>query len=299
MKIGAFYLPEPVPELNSPIALAVNRPWTDVSSVGSMALSALEQYYNAKELAHLKTPGFFFDFTRYRPTSVFRDNRRDFIIPNALLYYAKRNKGNDLIFLHLLEPHMAGEVYVRSIVRLLEHFGVQRYCTIGGMYDLVPHTRPLVITGSAVGAKAEEDIKKIDVQTRGRYQGPTSILSMVSRDAVDKSMETMTFLIHLPQYVQLEEDHMGKARLLEALSMTLGLPKDIADTSEGEKQYQEISKSVEDNQQVKALVKQFEQQYDAAHPKRVAEPPPSPPGPKLSTEVEEFLKGLDFGSSGK
>ncbi len=299
MKIGAFHLPEPVPQLNSPIALAVNRPWTDVSSVGSMSLSALEQYYGAKELARLKTPGYFFDFTRYRPTSIFRDNRRDFIIPNALMYYAKRNKGNDLIFLHLLEPHMAGEIYVRSITRLLEHFGVQRYCTVGGMYDLVPHTRPLVITGSAVGAKAEEDIKKIDIQTRGRYQGPTSILSMISRDAADKGMETMTFLIHLPQYVQLEEDHMGKAKLLEALSTTLDLPKDIADSTEGEKQYQEISKSVEDNQQVKALVKQFEQQYDAVHPKKAVDQPPPAAGPKLSSEVEEFLKGLDFGSGNK
>lgn len=299
MKIGAFYLPEPIPELNSPIALAVNRPWTDVSSVGSMALSALEQYYGAKELARLKTPGFFFDFTRYRPTSIFRDNRRDFIIPNALLYYAKRTKGNDLIFLHLLEPHMSGEIYVRSIMRLLEHFGVQRYCTVGGMYDLVPHTRPLVITGSAVGQKAEEDIKKIDIQTRGRYQGPTSILSMISRDAADKGMDTMTFLIHLPQYIQLEEDHMGKAKLLEALSATLDLPKDIADTSEGENQYQEITKSVEDNQQVKALVKQFEAQYDAAHPKKAPDEPRHPPGSELSSEVEEFLKGLDFGGGNK
>ena len=68
MRLRAFDLNEPVPELNNPHALAVIQPWMDVSRVGSLVLSCLEAYLSPKELGKLARPGDFFDFTRYRPT---------------------------------------------------------------------------------------------------------------------------------------------------------------------------------------------------------------------------------------
>ena len=48
MRLNSFDLTGPIPELNPPHALAVIRPWTDVSSVGSLVLSRLEIYLQAK-----------------------------------------------------------------------------------------------------------------------------------------------------------------------------------------------------------------------------------------------------------
>ncbi len=76
MRLGAFELNEPLPELNEPHALAMLQPWIDVGSVGTLTLSWLETYLGAKELASLARPGNFFDFTRYRPTSYFQEGRR-------------------------------------------------------------------------------------------------------------------------------------------------------------------------------------------------------------------------------
>jgi hypothetical protein len=49
MRLRAFDLNEPVPELNGPHALAIIQPWTDVSSVGTLILYRLEAYLGAKE----------------------------------------------------------------------------------------------------------------------------------------------------------------------------------------------------------------------------------------------------------
>ena len=102
MRIGAFELKEPIPELNDPYVLAVLRPWIDVNNVGSLVLDGLETQLGAKELGRLAKPGSFFDFTRYRPTLYLEKGSRQISIPNTTLRYVKRESGNDLFFLHLL-----------------------------------------------------------------------------------------------------------------------------------------------------------------------------------------------------
>ena len=74
MRIGAFDLTEPVPELREPHVIATLRPWIDVNNVGTLTLDGLEAQLGAKELGQLARPGNFYDFTRYRPT-VYRRGR--------------------------------------------------------------------------------------------------------------------------------------------------------------------------------------------------------------------------------
>ena len=64
MRIGAFEINEPVPELRDPHVFAMVRPWVDVGSVGTLTLNRLERYLGSKELGKLHRPGVFFDFTR-------------------------------------------------------------------------------------------------------------------------------------------------------------------------------------------------------------------------------------------
>ena len=75
MKLRAFDLVEPVPELNDPHAFAIIRPWVDVGGVGSLTLSCLEDHLGSSELAKLIRPGNFFDLTRYRPFSMLSKKR--------------------------------------------------------------------------------------------------------------------------------------------------------------------------------------------------------------------------------
>ena len=223
MRLGAFEINEPLPELQEPHVIAVLRPWINVGRVGTLALSRLEQHFGAKDLGQL------------------------------------------------------------------------RYCLIGGMYDVVPHTRALLVSGSGTSPEPENQLNGLGVRS-SKYEGPTTITYMVTQETEKMGVQNMTLIARLPQYVQLEEDHAGTARLIELLSSFYPIPADLADVEKGRRQYQELTAAVEQNPEVKQVLSQLEAQYDAQEATSGAAATAA--DVPLSPELESFLRGLeqDLGS---
>jgi hypothetical protein len=288
MRVAEFELNEPIPELKEPHVLAVLRPWIDVGSVGTLALSRLERHLRAREVGRLARPGLFYDFTRYRPRTLFNEGRREVTIPNTIIRCAEREEGPDLLMLHLMEPHLYGEDYTESIVEILKFFGVHRYTLIGGMYDMVPHTRPLLVSGVAKGADVAAENQLVKVQP-SNYEGPTTITYLISQQAEKMGLETRIFVVHLPQYFQVDEDLTGTARLMEILCTLYQLPERLVEAQRGRDQYEKLQEMVDDTSGVAALLQRLEERYD--RDQQQDESPSSP----LSPDVEEFLKDLDEG----
>ena len=288
MRLRAFELNEPLPKLKEPHALATLQPWIDVGSVGTLVLSRLETHFGAKDLGKLARPGDFFDFTRYRPTTTnIKEGQRQITIPNTYVTYSKQKSGHDFLFLHLLEPHGHGEVYVESLLQLLAKFDVRRYCLLGSMYDYVPHTKPLIVTGGAVGGRTQQELERMGIQSSD-YQGPTSINSLVSQRAPEMGMETMSLIVHLPQYTQMDEDYMGTVQIMSVLSSLYGLPVDETYIEKAEQQQKQLSAALDKNPQLKAIVEQLESHYEARTERKKEEETP-----RLSPEVERFLAEMD------
>lgn len=295
MRIGAFDIQEPVPELKDPHVFAMIRPWVDVGSVGTLTLNRLERFMGSKELGKLHRPGTFFDFTRYRPNMRLVDGVRQVKIPNSTLRYATTETGPDYLFLHLLEPHANGEDYTDSILEVVRHFGVKRYCRVGAMYDAVPHTRPLLVTGNLGQVPQKRPVPNFKLQ-QSTYQGPTTIMNLLSEGIERDQIETINFMVHLPQYVQLEEDYAGTSRMLEVLASVYdNIPPDLAPVRRGQRQYRELSASVERNSELRTLIQQMEQYYDSQLEQQAESPSSggsSGPAPTLSPEIEQFLSEL-------
>ena len=288
MQEGAFTLVEPLPELKDPHVIAMLRPWIDVGSVGTIALRKLERYFGAKELGRLSRPGNFYDFTRYRPIMRNVEGNRVLNIPNTVINYAIREEPPDLLFFHLLEPQSFGEDYTDAILDIVDQLGVKQYVRIGGMYDAVPHTRPLLVTGSSSNDVAKKYGDSLQLRASS-YQGPTSIVNLVADGVSDRDIEAISVMVHLPQYVQLEEDYSGASRLLEVLCSVYDLSKDLADPERGRRQYLEVNNEVLRNKGLKALIERLEVHYDSRAAKRSSE---SDEGSKLSPEVEKFLNEM-------
>ena len=261
MRIGVFELNEPVPELNEPYVFAILQPWMDVNNVGSLILNGLETQFGAKELGRLAKPGNFFDFTRYRPMLYFDQGIRRMSIPNTTLSYSKRERENDLLFLHLLEPHALAEVYVDSILRLLTILKVKKYCLLGSMYDAVPHTRPLIVNGGAIGIETVLDLKRSEAQP-SHYQGPTSITSLIHQRAPEFGTETIWFIVSLPQYAVLEEDYIGKVRLMEILNLLYHIPINKEDLEQATEQRSILNQKAERTPKLKCILPQLEAMYE-------------------------------------
>jgi predicted ATP-grasp superfamily ATP-dependent carboligase len=287
MRLGAFDINLPTPELKEPHMLAVLQPWIDASSVGTLVLSWLETHFEAEELARLRKPGDFFDFTRYRPNIYVEDGQRKIEVPNTYVTYGKQLGGTDFLFLHLLEPHSHAEAYIDSILRLIARVGVKRYCLLGSMYDYVPHTRPLIVTGGAVGTRSSVELERLGIES-SNYQGPTSITSVISQRAADAGIETMSLLVHLPQYTELDEDYMGAVRLMEVLGSLYDMPPDKDYVEKAKQQLEGINIALDKNPQLNGSVKELETQYEARTRSREEQQPP-----RLSPEVEKFLSEIE------
>jgi hypothetical protein len=291
MKIGAFDIVEPVPELREPHAIVMIRPWVDVGSVGTLTLRQLERHFRAKELGKLARPGTFFDFTRYRPTVRLVGGQREYTYPNTVVNYAQPEDGPGLMFVHVLEPHAMAEDYIESIVALFKHFEVSVYCRIGAMYDSVPHTRPIIVTGNPGSVEPRPGVAPPLIQQRqSQYEGPTTILNTLADTATELGIGTMSFMAHLPHYAQLDEDFAGTARMLDVLAAFYDVPASLAPTQRGKVQYAEIDAAMDRKPEVKALVSRLEAYYDSRY-----ESNSEPDTPSLSPEIERFLKDLDLG----
>lgn len=289
MRIGPFEMMEPLPELEEPHALVMLRPWVDVGSVGTIVLSRLERHLDAVEIGKVARPGNFYDFTRYRPVIAMREGVRDVTIPNSFIYACRREGARDLLLFHLLEPHAFGEDFAEGVTEVLQELKAVRYSLIGAMYDAVPHTRPLMVTGSVQGPNSQRQAREAKVE-ESTYEGPTTIMYVANRFATTNGMETASMIVHLPQYVQLEEDFSGAARLLESLRVLYDLPDRLIDDRRGRAQYDEVSSALESNPRLKEVVAQLERNYDARPAAReTTEEAP------LAPEIERFLKEIDQG----
>jgi hypothetical protein len=289
MRLRAFDLNEPVPELNEPHALAIIRPWIDVSSVGSLILSCLEAYLGSRELARLARPGNFFDFTRYRPTFNRKENSSEVDVPNTIITYGRQSGGHDFLFLRLLEPHILAEAYIDSVVELFKTFGVKRYCLIGSMYDMVPYTRPLLVTGTASNLGLQNELAVANVR-HSDYQGPTTILSLIGHRALQLGMETCNMIVHLPSYLMMEEDCRGEKRLMEVISSLYDFAMPQADIEKADQQEAQVrliaEQIIQQEPRLGLILKQLEANYDSRIKEEKEET-------RLSPEVEKFLQDLD------
>lgn len=288
MRFRAFDISEPVPELNAPHALAIIRPWIDLSNVGSLILSCFETYLGSKELARLVRPGNFFDLTRYRPTLLRKENGSEVDIPNAIINYSKQSRGHDFLLLRLLEPHMMAETYVDSVVELLKVFGVKRYCLIGSMYDMVPHTRPLLVTGTASNPVLQNELAVTNV-VPSDYQGPTTILSFIGQKALQLGIETCSMIVHLPSYLAMEDDYRGKKRLMEVISSLYNFDMPQADIEKANQQEEQIRQLAEQFMQQEPKYRLMLEQLEATYDSRIKEEKAET---RLSPEVEQFLQDV-------
>ena len=294
MQVGAFELSEPLPELQQPHMIAMLKPWIDVGSVGTLALGFLEKQFGAVELGRLQQPGQFYDFTRYRPMIAWKDGNREYTLPNSSLLVARRETEPDLVFLHSLEPHSMGENFVNSVVSVIETLGVQRYCQVGSMYSPVPHTRPLIAGGGSSEPEVQAELETMGVR-RSSYQGPTSIVAMVTQEAQKRNIGTLNLILQLPSYSQLGEDYMGQYTLLRLLDRIYGFSLDLGQIKRrAERLYARLDEASQSESQVRAMIQQLEAAYDSEKGMPVEEEEK----PTLSSEMEQFLSELEQGNSG-
>ena len=296
MKIGDFEIDMPDPPLQDPHCIAILKPWINVGNVGKIVLGRLGKMYGAEQIGQLDRPGKFYDFTRYRPEIRIKNDVRSVCVPNTRISFARRTSSNDIVLLELLEPHAFAEDFNDSVIELLKVLNVTRYLQLGGMYDSVPHSRQLPVTGSTRGWEVPPELG--DVKLGGsRYQGPTSMTSQISeRIRTDMRLETLSLMVHLPLYLKLDDDYAGSARILKILAKLYGFSPLFPEIGLGEKQYEQVTPAMIDNPALRDMVERFERETDNDLPGETDSRADT--GVMLPPEIEQFLNDISQTDSG-
>ena len=102
-------------------------------------------------------------------------------------------------------------------------------------------------------------------------------------------IETRAFVVHLPQYLNLDDDYQGAARMMDLLCRLYDFPDYIAQADRGQKQYDELTSR--DGQIPSGdVLTRIEEMYDSEYGTADDRPEPTTP---LPSSIEEFLQGLD------
>jgi len=287
-QVGPFELDEPLPEMSNARLLMSLQPWIDIGSVGTLALSFLEQAWDGQPIGKLRRPGNFYDFSRYRPMLFRREGERHVVVPNTYLHHARDPHGHDWLFLHALEPHNLGEDYVDGLYAVLTHLDVRDYTLVGSMYAPVPHTRPPVVSGGSTSEALKDRLQRLGAK-ESNYEGPTTILATLPGMVQRENIPTATVILQLPAYAQVERDYRGLLRMLELLSGFYGWQLDLdALRQEAERQRAAMDETAAENPQLQAMVQELETVYDAQ-----AEAGGAEDGADLSPQLETFLKDIE------
>ena len=136
-----------------------------------------------------------------------------------------------------------------------------------------------------IGLCFKEEQLKMGVQ-QSTYEGPTTITYLVSQEAERMGIETRTFVAHLPQYLDIEDDFVGTAKLVEILCNLYELPEHLIDKQKGSDQYAKLQDTIATTEGMPELMEKLEERYDNS----LTDESNSPI--QLSPDIEDFLKEL-------
>ena len=282
MNIEEFDLNIPISSYKNSHFISILRPWINVGNVGHNAISRLVKIFELEELGKLNKPSKYYDLTRYRPEILNDNGERRIRIPNSVIFGKRVPSDQNIFLIYMLEPHAFAEDFNEAIIDLINKLDGKRYISIGGMFDSVPHTKPLPVTGSYKGWIPPSPLDET-LKSNSSYVGPTSMTSQLSQILNKKlSIETLSLMVHIPLYIKLEDDYLATYRLLETLSKIYNFDKNLPELEKGEKQYKDIHKNLINNSQVSEMIKQFEEENKYSEDKL-----------DLSPEIENFLKDLE------
>ena len=145
-----------------------------------------------------------------------------------------------------------------------------------------------------MGQEARQDVRKAGAIPI-TYHGPSSIANLITKNAADAGIQTIAFIVSVPQYVVLEEDYLGKVRLMETLNMLYDIPVDDDDFQKALEQRNLIGEKVDDSPAVKELLPRLENAYDFRIKSVEAEGTP-----RMTSEMEELfwrIMGKDIGKA--
>jgi predicted ATP-grasp superfamily ATP-dependent carboligase len=275
------------PTLRDPIAIIAFGGWGDAAEASTTAVATLASIWNAQIFATID-PDEFYDFTEVRPRVFLTDSMtRDVEWPVGMFSFRRRPRSpNDVIMFQALEPQLRWRLYTKAFIDFLRSMNVSLMMSMGSLLADVPHTKPVRISGFATTSDLQSRLRAARVATTS-YEGPTGILGVLHREAVNQSLPSLSLWAAAPHYIAASTNPAVALGLLRTLADLTGWSLDLGHFRQEVKTFQaEVDAVIQSNPEALAYIRQLEDQIEetAEHDQSL------PSHETLLKDLEEFLR---------
>lgn len=250
------------PSLRHPVLITAFAGWNDAGEAATTALATLRRALEPAPLAELDAEEFF-DFQVARPiVRLDKDGQRVIEWPSTRLWGVRlgQDADHDLVLAEGTEPNLRWRTFSRTLVDLAEELDVTRIVTLGALQVDEPHTRAVLITGSA-GDEATAERMGL---ARSSYEGPTGIVGVLHAEAAQRGLETVTMWAGVPHYLSQTGYLPGALALVERVDALLGIDLHLTELAEQAlKQREEIAEVLAEDEELAGYVSELEASRDA------------------------------------
>jgi proteasome assembly chaperone (PAC2) family protein len=285
------------PELEESILIAAFAGWPDAAEVATTAARFLVRYWSAQRFAAID-PEHFYVFTVVRP--VVRQVgpfRREVRWPANEFYAAHRAlPGQDMVILVGIEPSLRWKAFAEAVLHVVRVCNVRFVLTLGGLLADVPHTGPVRLTGSANSPQLIERLESVGVR-RSRYEGPTSIHSVLFEALTRNRIPTASIWGNVPHYLATASNPKVVHGILAAVRTFLGAEMDLWELELAARRFvRQVDEAIAQNPEMAAYVRALEEREGVTPPAETPEaeeaPGELPSKEALLKDLEEFLRSL-------
>lgn len=282
-----FHLDSDPPELDSPVLLCGLDGFVDAGGIGELIKDQLVSTLEHLTIARFDVDGLV-DYRSRRPTMNYVEDHWDaYEQPELLLRVARDPAGTRFLLLTGPEPDYQWERFVAAVRELVERLGVRLVVTFHGIPMAVPHTRPIGLTAHAT----RPELVAGHTRWLSEVRVPGSAAALLEFRLGRAGHDALGFAAHVPHYLSQAAYPAAALVVLEAINAATGLVlPDGQLRAAAERSDVQIARQVAGSDEVAAVVRMLEEQYDSylsTHEQDV------PTADELAAQFERFLAEQD------
>jgi hypothetical protein len=232
------------------------------------------------------------DYRARRPAMVFaEDHWESYDDPHLALHLVHDDAGTPFLLLAGPEPDVQWERFVSAVRLLVDELGVGLTVGLNSIPMAVPHTRPVgVIAHGSRPELADGHEKWV-----GTVQVPGTAGHLLEHRLAQAGKDSAGFAVAVPHYLVDTEYPAAAVVLLDSLARLTDLQLAAEDLAESAATtHEEIDRQVEASDEIAAVVRALEQQYDSFQAGRErsllgSDGVSLPTADELGAELERFL----------
>lgn len=286
-----YELRSDVPDLDRPVLLCCLDGFVDAGAVGALIREQVLHDLGGEAVAVFDVDRLI-DYRSRRPPMLYvEDHWESYEQPELVLRALRDADGTAFLVLTGPEPDHEWERFIAAVCELIERFDVRMTVSFHGIPMATPHTRPIGVTAHATRPELISTYRR----WLNRVQVPGSAAALLELRLREAGRDAIGYAVHVPHYLAnigypaaalLALDHVAGAT---GLSLPSGELRSSAERAEAE-----IARQVESSEEVAAIVRALEQQYDAFIAAREREGLADelmevPTAEELGAQFEQFL----------